>query len=322
LTFFAKNCDPPFPQAETQIKVASALQRAQDRERNLTQELRNWTLLTRGYFNVTHAFRDLGICTKEQKSTAYVIFHRFMEDGLIEHHGEKRGSYRLVDRQLDPLDWQNADMTPFPIKYPFELESCALTLPKNVICVAGSKGAGKTAFCLNTAMLNVPDQVVNYYTSEMGKPEFRCRIENFNLPIDYWKNLRVYDRTANFADCIRDERKNQINIFDFIEVHDNFFLVGKIMADIYRNLDEGVAILAIQKAPQAEFGLGGQFSVHKPRIYLTFDKEVDTMGHERNVVTIMDAKNYADHTRNPRGWKYRFKIVKGCELIDAGMGWE
>jgi hypothetical protein len=322
MELLAQQCDPPFPPDELQAKVQSALARKDDNEATIIDEVRDYVMQTTGYFTTSEAYRDLHMGTKREKKTAYMAFLRLCDEGLIEHHGDKRGCFRLVDKRLEVLDWRDAEMTPYDIRYPFELEQCALTLPKNIVCIAGSKGAGKTAFCLNTAMLNCRKQVINYYTSEMGRPEFRHRIGKFELPMEYWDNLKVFDRTANFADCIKDERKDQINIFDFIEVHDNFYIIGKIMADIYRNLGEGVAILAIQKAPQAEYGIGGQFSLHKPRIYLSLDRESDAMGHERNVVTIVDAKNYADHTRNPRGWKYRFKIVNGCELIQAGVGWE
>ena len=48
LEFIAQNCNPSFPKKEIQAKIQSALKRADDRDKSLSQEIREWIVTTNG----------------------------------------------------------------------------------------------------------------------------------------------------------------------------------------------------------------------------------------------------------------------------------
>jgi hypothetical protein len=63
-------------------------------------------------------------------------------------------------------------------------------------------------------------------------------------------------------------------------------------------------------------GRGGTFGLEKPRLYLSLNTDYPN----GQILRIVKAKNWA-HSVNPNNMIKRFKIVKGCKLIEAGE-WE
>ena len=58
-----------------------------------------------------------------------------------------------------------------------------MTMPKNIIVVAGTPNAGKTAFLLNVVQMNMSGKMpIHYFSSEMGSMEFKGRLQKFDLP--------------------------------------------------------------------------------------------------------------------------------------------
>ena len=75
------------------------------------------------------------------------------------------------------------------------------------------------------------------------------------------------ERNENFADVIQ-PGKGKINIIDFLELYDNFYEISGKLADIHKKLNGAIAIVALQKNPGNDFGLGGYRSLEKPRLAL------------------------------------------------------
>ena len=108
LYFFAANCKPPFPVNEVQAKISSALQRANNQERNLTQDIKDWIVTTKGNFLTTDAYIGQHLTTRDEKKKALVILGRFAKEGFIERTGSKAGCYRLVENDVVGLRWIGA----------------------------------------------------------------------------------------------------------------------------------------------------------------------------------------------------------------------
>jgi hypothetical protein len=145
----------------------------------------------------------------------------------------------------------------------------------------------------------------------MSNTEMRGRLKNFGQPLEFWKNdnFKVYDRCSNFADVIRPD---EINIIDFLEIHDEFWKVGSLLKELYEKLNKGICIIALQKKRGADTGKGGDVTREKPRLYLTM---------ESGVITIEKAKNWKQEGVNPNNLKREFKLVAGSKFLPT-TEWE
>ena len=296
----AISCNPPFEQKEIPEKIESALKRAAKRERNISEDVRIWVEGTDGHFLITEYHKEAQIGTNE-KHTVNVAFQRLVKEGIIEKFGEKRGCYRKVNKDCEEINWQEAGDEKLDIRLPFEIEKKVLTLPKNIIIIAGDPNAGKTAFLLNVVRMNMNKHKVYYFSSEMGPLELKRRLLPFDIPVNQWK-FTPKERASNFADVIMPD---DINIIDFLEIHDEFYKVGGHIKAIYDKLKNGIAIIAIQKNKGNEAGLGGGRSLEKARLYLAM---------ENGKIKIIKAKNWASEI-NPNKLELNFKLVNGCKFL-------
>ncbi len=251
---------------------------------------------------------ELEIRTAKEKDVKRQTLKRLQKAGVIEYYPDLVGVYRKIDGTLSTLDWRNADPKKIlKLKFPFQLENYVEICPKNIVIAAGDKDAGKTALLLNIARLNMNKYKVVYFSSEMGELELRRRLIRFEqeglAELDDWK-CEFVERDHNFADVIH---PNDINIIDFLEVYDDFFKVGAYINQIYRRLNNGVAIIALQKNTGAEYGVGKDRSKEKARLYVT-------MGGGKLQIKV--AKNWANENVNPVGKEFKYSLIKGCKFME------
>lgn len=301
LEILAESCKPPFGLKEANEKIDSALKRAARRERNLAEDLRRWVLSTDGHFEVTQYYAEARVSTPEEKHAVTQCLRRMVLEGLVEKFGNKRGVYRRVERDCDPIDFLNANDEFVDLRCPFNSHRYVKTLPKNIIVIAGEPNAGKTAYLLNFVKLNMSSHRIHYFSSEMGSIELRNRLGKFDLPLEGW-NFDPRERSSNFADVIAGD---EINIIDFLEIHDEFYRIGALIKEIYDKLRSGIAIIAIQKNSGTDFGLGGMRGLEKARLYFAM---------ESGRIKIVKAKNWAGQ-ENPNGLMLDFKLVQGCKFL-------
>jgi hypothetical protein len=315
LEILAENSNPPFPLSEISEKIKSALKRVERRDRNITQEVREWvestgehnestgehTKALEGTFDTGLINRELQITTKEGFHAVNTALRRLIEEGVIERWGDKRGVYRRIERECDDIDFLNASRQTIDIKWPLGIERHIITLPKNVMVIAGSKDAGKTAFLLNLVRLNMKRFSIHYFSSEMGRIELRKRLEKFDLPLEDW-TFKPKERSKTFADVIQPD---DINVIDYLEVSEDFYRVGGMLREIYEKLNQGIAIVALQKNKGRDTGVGGDRSLEKPRLYLSL---------EGGKAKIIVGKNWTSEV-NPVGLHLDFKLVQGCKFI-------
>ena len=284
-------------------KVKSIMKRLERREGNLTNDVREWVMSTSGNFLSTDVRIGLHLSTREEEKALSVILGRLKADGIIEKSGNRNGCFRLVENEEVEIDWKNASEDYLDIKWPFGIERWFKTAPKNIIIVAGEPDAGKTAFTLNFAALNNWSSLpIYYFSSEMGDTELKGRLLPFVKPT--WKQFRmkVIERSSNFADVIRPDA---INIIDFLEIHDEFYKVGLYIKEIFDKLNKGIAVIALQKNPGKDQGLGGMRSIEKARLAINMERGGRTI--------IEKAKNWAT-MNNPRGLAITYKLVEGCHF--------
>ena len=288
-------------------KVLSAFNRIERRDRNLADEVRSYILTTNGYFSTTNCHNELQVTTRQDKKTVNMALLRSSADGILERHRSENGKYRRVETEAEIINFSSAEDTTIDIKWPFELEQYALTMPKNIIVVAGAPNAGKTAFLLNVVDMNQDKHDIHYFSSEMGALELKSRLKKFDRPLSSWK-FTPYERSEKFADVIKPDA---VNIIDYLEIHTNLFEIGAMIKEIFDKLKNGIAIIAIQKKPGSDAGYGGVFSLEKPRLYITLDN---------GKLKIAKAKNWTDEMCNPNKLTVKYSLVKGCKfLMDSGF---
>ena len=273
-------------------------------ERSLSVEINDWIVGASGWWNTKTLDQELHIIAQSDKTNRRVILHNLVVGKIIERHPQMNGIYRRIENEAPVIDWETADTTStVSLNWPFELENYALIYPKNEIVIAGAPNAGKTAFLLNFIKMNMDKYKIHYYSSEMGGEELKLRLSKFgNLK---W-TFDPRERSTNFADVIY---ADDINIIDYIEITSGeFFMIAEELRAIFDKLKKGIAVIALQKKRGAELGRGAEFSLEKPRLYLSMDS---------GTLKIIKAKNWAVEGENPNGVEFKFHLLNGAEFISG-----
>jgi len=302
LEYLNNSSNPPFPEKELIIKIKSALDRSERRQRNLSGEVRAWVDSTFGNIYSTEVRKLLQISTIQEVKNLSIIFKRLCDEGILERLS-KNGSFRRVENKAEEIDIFSDTDTPLNLNYPLGIESFVHTMPKSIIIIAGESDAGKTAFLLNFSSLNLDYYPITYFSSEMGPTELKDRISKFTRPITDWKKVLFKDRGSNFQDVIEPDK---INIIDYLELADDFYKVGGQIKAIFDKLKKGIALIALQKKIGSEFARGGDFTMEKARLYITLSRD--------NICKIIKAKNWVNSMVKPTGKQRKYILLHGCEF--------
>ena len=316
LDILGRNCNPPFPEDELKTTLESIFNRLATKDRNLADEVKEWCLLQKGYWNTTLLRHELHITTKIEIKNLSVIINRLQADGIIEKHGEQRGCYRTKDEK-DNLEMRfiEGDIHEFDVKMPFGLSRIVSLYPKNIIIIAGSKSAGKTSLLLQIAKDNRKDHEVVYLNSEMGDEEWTVRLKKMGIFRKEDMGFKALGVHRNFHDMMDGSKK--IYLVDYMEIHETFYEIAKPIRLIHETLKDGICFIAIQKKQGEELARGGEFSMEKSRLYLSLDflKE-----QKCTRMTIVDAKS-PKIPENIRGFNKRIKIIDGSHMETLDKDW-
>jgi hypothetical protein len=274
------------------------------RDKALSGQLSEYIEATQGYFSATDCDRELHIVTTQDKNNRRIILHRLVKAGILERDPKRNGIYRRIEHDAMPIEWETADVSAtISLHWPFKLEDYALIYPKNIAIIAGAPNTGKTAFLLNFIKLNMAEYKIHYYSSEMGPEEMKLRLSKFN-DVEKWI-FDAKERSMNFADVVYPD---DINIIDYIEITSGeFYRIAEELRAIFDKLHKGIAIIALQKKKGAELGRGAEFSLEKPRVYLSMDA---------GTLKIIKAKNWAIEGENPNGKQWNFSLVSGAKFVN------
>lgn len=307
-------CDPFTMTQDTRDLMIKAVEicSKDEKEISLAQDVRDFVMSTDGYFLSTDVHKCLQLSTRRDKKTASQYLSRLVEGGVIERYGKRNGQFRLINKDLEVIDWKKDPGQELDLSLPLHLNDLVKIYPKNMIVIAGMSNAGKTALLLNIVAENIDRfrNNINYFSSEMGACELRVRLKKFELPDEVWDGCRFVERSDDFSDVIGPDK---INIIDYFEINDSFWQIGGDFKRINDKLEKGIAIIALQKHPEKDEGSGGRFSKEKPRLYLALNEIGDY-----NELKIVKGKNWRDQDINPNGLIKNFKIRDGYQLIELG----
>ena len=267
-----------------------------------------WLSLNPGAFHISELSKDIDV--------QQLLLSR-MEDlvikGSLARHGDRRGWFIPRHTELVKMDFTKADDTPVDIWMPFDISEYVELYENSVVIISGAPNSGKTGIMLNIIKENRnKGWDIHYFNSEMSAGELKKRLMKFtDVALDKW-NFNAYYRAGDFSDVIF-PGKNSLNVIDFLEVHDEFYMVGKRIKEIHDRLQGGIAIIGLQKNPGQDTGLGGYRSMEVARLALAVDS---------GRVKISKAKNFRNPKINPNGMFKEFKIVDGCNIIHSKYQWQ
>jgi hypothetical protein len=246
-------------------------------------------------------YSDLGLKTPGDKAACRMAFRRLVERGNLEPIRNRSGMYRYMNGKMEEIDYMNADVTPFPIKFPLGVHELVETYKKSLIVLAGEPNAGKTAFLLNLAWKN-RDEKPNYFSTDMGAAELQIRLKKFPHALSEWKKIKFIAKSEGFKDVVD---PNGLNIIDYLEVSKDFFEIGGMLTEIYNNLKEGVAVVGIQKPTGRDVGVGGARTLDKARLYMAI---------EPGILKIVKGKLWRQDCVNPNGMFCKWTLGGGANF--------
>ena len=281
--------------------------------RPIANEIRRFVDITEAEdIYLSEVYEDLKIISPGDRAAAQKAFQRLSsQDGMLIKVG--RGYYRKKRINIKKMQLFCVPTDEFPIIMPLNLNEICGLYPRNIIIIAGTKGAGKTTFMLNIVTANQHRIPVVYINSEMGEIEFTKRLMLFGGKKDDWKFDAYEIKTPEeIYDLVTIEKK--IFIVDYIEQHDTFYKVAEKIQEIHKRLKDGICLIALQKDPVAEMGRGKDFSAEKSRLYITLDY---VKGQNMSLAKIWDAKEPKGRD-TVRGGMINYKIITGHKISPLG----
>jgi len=281
--------------------------KAANKHTGITEKVREWVMTSTGLIMTSDVHRELGLTSRDLKKQANEAIRRMEQDNILVRCGTKNGCYRMIEKDAPLIDFINVNLNaPYSIKWPFKIEDLVDLYPGNVVVLAGEANAGKTALLLNVVRRNMYQHKIEYFSSEMGPEEFHLRLAKFDdIKLGEWR-FSPRQRSSKFADVVV---PGALNIIDYLEITEDFFKIGGEIKDIFDRVGKGIAIIALQKKKGSDIGRGGDFTLEKPRLYLSM---------QPGELKIVKGKNWADPECNPNGTIWKFKLVQGCRFIETG----
>ena len=166
-----------------------------------------------------------------------------------------------------------------------------------------------SVFCRNFLWRNMDAYPCFYFSSETSDTDFADYASRMTWaePLrDGKPKFELIWRNKDWKDVIQPDA---INIIDWLNLGDNFYQIGAVLEGIKERLNKGMCLIAIQKDPVKDLGMGGMWSEHLASLYLTMDFER---------LTVKKAKKW--HGWNSNGKTYGFQIIDGgCHFANVRL---
>ena len=304
--------------AEVEYKIAQIMLGSKEREGGLKSEVYEWIMLQDGIMNVGQCYNDLRVSSSQDKNSVRKSFQRFLEDGLIERHGERSGQYRRIQSHKDEQKWWEASGQPLPVKFPLGIDRAKI-YPSNIILLQGAKSQGKTRFSMEFARLNqklFPGRA-RYQNVEMGDDEIQQRVNAFEdsrvwNSTDFRTQVEMIRVTSNWWDFILPDG---LNIIDYLVEYEEVYKIASYIFKIHEKLKSGIALVVVQKDPRKFYGAGGYAIQNIPRLIVSL---------QNHVVKLDDVKAFTVNgpdDKNPSGMVREYKMP-GLWKFTLETDWE
>ena len=278
--------------------------------------IHQWVNYQIGWFDALVIDRQFNITTREGKHNRWVILERLVRQNILTKH-KYNNRYRRIEPNANKLNWQEADTSnTIDLVFPFGIQDYVKIFPKSVCVIVAPPNFGKTAYLYNFILDNMYHPLgIDLYNSDAGIEEVKDRFSTFGREIPNPAPFETFEHYDHFAEVIHPDH---ISVIDYLDMNSEVYLAGEELEQIFRKLNKGIAIVAMQKKPntkifQNDYGYGGIFTVKKARLYLSIDRSTAMPGY--SILKIVKAKSWMNPEVNPNGMQFRFKLINGCKFI-------
>ncbi len=304
-------------------------------QRNLWGAIKRWVEESPGNFTTLDLDRELNLKTRAEKQNRSECLSRLASQGIIERLSTIKGGFRVRVLNLEEMQILGQNTTPFPITLPLGLDEIIEMNSKDIVLFSGETDSGKTTliydamwrnirFLQDKELLRVKNITdaggigLRYFSSEMHGKRVKKRLEAFGKdypPEEFVRYVASYNMNRDFHDMVDPDG---INFVDYIEVFDGEYQkIGGQITDIHNSLNNGIAIITLQKRTGTDVGRGGEATLEKPQLILAISRNKET-GYR--TAKIVKAKAYKGH-RDPTNWEKDFIIRRrGTKIIEVS-GW-
>ncbi len=276
--------------------------------KHISKMVDEWLEIHQGErFDLDTICRQLEAVSREARQLIAIKLRNEVVKGKL---NKLNNLYRYIDNTLVKMDWLNASKSAhLDLQWPFGMDESFFGFEKNImipekgiIVMAGVTNTGKSTFCRNFLWVNMNKYHCTYFSSETSAEDFADYFSRMD-----WRNPVNEDGTPKFdlvwrnrdwADVIQ---PNDINIIDWINMGDNFYQIGTIIEGIKEKLDKGICLIALQKDPNKDLGVGGMWSEHLSSLYMTMDF---------GKLTVKKSKKWKNVNPNYTMW--------GFDIVDYG----
>jgi len=283
---------------------------------NLTAEIREFLKANQGSFTTGDLDREFGLVTRRDKNRRARALAQMVQENYIKRDRRVAGKYHIIQVDLGFIDLEDTDESPFPIDLPLGLPEMVNLPRKCVVVLAGAPNAGKTAMLLEILKrnLNQPYPLL-YLMSEMGPSEYKQRVKKVaDDPQEWNKSVRAASLSTGFDGAILQHNPDGLTLIDYLEeVDGEYYKLASDIRAIYDSLNEGIAVIALQKRSGNEVGVGGEGTTEKARLYMTLDRLAHQPRSMISAFKIIKAKDYPDI--NPNGQERHIEIRAGQDIV-------
>jgi len=292
-------------------------------EGNLRDAIQVFVEENQGSFTSQDIDREFGLSTRKEKQNRSAALLYMERKNFIVRDRRAAGRWTILTSNAEWIDLEETTAEYFDIDLPLGLSRMVNIPPKSLIIMAGTSNAGKTALLLQILKANIKkDYKRLYLMSEMGPSEYKQRVAKVTNNLKEWgERINAASQSAGFAGTIVQNNRDGLSIVDYLEeVDGEYYKITSDIRSIYDSLNEGIAVVAIQKHSQARVGRGGEGTTEKARLYLTIDTLVNQPDSVISAVRVIKAKDYPND--NPNGKEIHIEIGNRGSEIKTVSGWQ
>lgn len=252
-----------------------------NRKKTIKDEIKAFILLADGVFSIDEIIRDCGFLPNKRNAVKCALSD-FIKEGMIERKGVRTGLYapiRSTGTLMNDLI-RSASTTPVTMGMPLAIDAMLDIYNRNLIVIQGLSNAGKTAFLMEIARLNRKNfNIIKYINTEMDASEIKKRIENRQIDLEEILSFVSFYlvRNTHESGAIRYEiEPDGLNLVDYLHLEDATLMATE-MDKIQERLNNGIAVVAIQKYPGKDAGYGGSGVKNRARLVIDLSKDIVTL---------------------------------------------
>lgn len=290
----------------------------------ITAQLREWINDSVGSFTVSDVDREFNLRSRAEKNARSRALNKILSENTIIRDRVVKGKYHVMAVDIEFSTRAKLTSPSYPVSFPLEIDTMVSIPPHSIVVVAGTTNAGKTAILFNIAKLNLcGSKKLIYIRSEMSDSEYYERQRVFrDVTEAEWDKMQSCSKSAGFNAVIWKHNRNGITFVDFLEdIGGEFGKMSAGIREVYDALDEGIAIVALQKKTGQEYGRGGELTAEKARLYLSVDKILDCEGCIICSAKMVKVKVPIPANANHSNKELHFKLTGGG-LIEPLTPWQ